>query len=122
MKKHRLFIVLIILFGFIFSATAGFGEDIKERMKNRLPEIVDLKARGIIGENNQGFLQFVGQTKEKEALVAEENKDRESVYAAIANSQGTSADMVGRRRAIQIVSVASPGDWLQNEAGNWYQK
>jgi uncharacterized protein len=122
MKKHHLSILLIILSGFIFSATAGFSEDIKERMKNRLPQIVDLKARGIIGENNQGYLQFVGQTKEKEDLVADENKDRESVYAAIANSQGTSADLVGQRRAIQIISVAPPGDWLQNAAGNWYQK
>lgn len=122
MKKHYLFILLILLVGFIFSATTGFGEDIKERMKNRLPQIVDLKSRGIIGENNQGYLEFVGQTKEKEDIVADENKDRESVYTAIANSQGTSADLVGQRRAIQIVSVAAPGDWLQNAAGNWYRK
>jgi len=114
--------LLIIMSGFIFSATAGFGEDIKERMKNRLPQILDLKAKGIIGENNQGYLQFVGQNKEKEEIVAAENKDRQSVYAAIANEQGTSAELVGQRRAIQIVSVAPPGDWLQNTAGEWHRK
>jgi hypothetical protein len=122
MIKHRLFILLTIVSGLIFSAAAGFGEDVKERMKNRLPQIIDLKARGIVGENNQGYLQFVGNNKEKEAVVAAENKDRESVYAAIANQQGTTAQLVGQRRAIQIVSVANPGDWLQNATGTWYQK
>lgn len=122
MKKYRLFMLLMIVSGLLFSATAGFGEDVKERMKNRLPQILDLKARGIIGENNQGYLQFVGNNKEKEEIVAAENTDRESVYMAIATQQGTTATIVGQRRAIQIVSVANPGDWLQNATGAWYRK
>lgn len=122
MRTHRLFFLLVIVSGLIFPATAGFADSIKDRMKNRLPEIIDLKTRGIIGENNQGYLQFIGQNKEKEEMVAAENRDRESVYATIAGQQGTSVQLVGQRRAIQIVSVANPGDWLQNESGAWYQK
>jgi hypothetical protein len=88
-------------------------------MKNRLPVIKELKAKGIVGEDNKGFLQFVGGKKAKADVVAAENKDRKTVYAAIAKQQGTTAELVGKRRAVQIAKKADKGEWVQDTAGNW---
>ena len=116
----KIFTLLIIVF-FVLGATA-FADDIKARMKNRLPVIKKLKADGIVGENNQGYLQFVGGNKANADVVAAENKDRETVYTAIAKQQGTTAELVGKRRALQIANKADPGEWVQDAGGNWIQK
>ena len=65
------------------------AQEIKEQMKARLPTIVDLKERGIVGENNKGYLEFRSDTREQEDVLAAENRDRRQVYSAIAAQQGT---------------------------------
>jgi uncharacterized protein YdbL (DUF1318 family) len=95
---------------------------IKQRMKERLPAISQMKAEGAIGENNQGFLEFLGKDQPQADLVKAENEDRKTVYKAIAKQQGTTPEHVGKRRALQIVKNALPGEWLQDTSGNWYQK
>jgi uncharacterized protein YdbL (DUF1318 family) len=91
-------------------------------MKQRLPVIIELKTKGIVGENNAGFLEFIGANREKADVIAAENEDRETVYAAIAKQQGTTAELVGKRRALQIAKKANPGEWVQDASGNWLQK
>jgi len=122
MKRTPVFIIIFSMFALILSANSGLSQDIKERMKDRLPLIVELKKKGIVGENNLGLLEFIGKTKEHESVVNEENNDRMKVYEAIAKQQGGTADLVGKRRAIQIAEKAETGEWLQNEQGVWYQK
>lgn len=115
-------IVLILL---VFTCSHSFAQDAKElkaRMLERIPLIQALKAKGIIGENNLGYLQFVSSGKEQDGFVNSENADRKAVYTAIANQQGASADLVGKRRAIQIAESAGAGEWLQDNTGKWYQK
>jgi hypothetical protein len=124
MQRQRGFFLLsglifVLVFCFVANAAAN---GIKERMAARLPEIVALKDKGVVGEDNLGYLQFVGTVKEKADLVQAENNDRVQVYQAIAKQQGTTADLVGRRRAQQIVEIAQPGHWLQDANGNWYKK
>lgn len=123
MTKHPLsaatFICLLIVLGLVGQ---GLAQGVKERMKARLPEIVALKSSGLIGENNQGLLEFIGKANEKQALVAAENSDRQQIYAAIAQQQGTTAQLVGQRRASQIAEKAGTGEWLQDGNGNWYPK
>ena len=111
-------IMLVIL---ILSGTAG-AQDIKSRMHDRLPEIAALKAKGIVGENNQGFLEIRTGNGAHKQIVAAENNDRREVYKAIAAKAGTSIEVVGQRRAIQIAEKAGPGEWLQSADGQWYQK
>ena len=115
-------ISIFLLTGFFVLGVSAFANDIKARMKNRLPVIKELKAQGIVGEDNKGYLMFVGQKKAKEDVVAAENKDRKTVYTAIAKKQGTTAELVGKRRALQIAKKADPGEWLQDASGKWYQK
>ena len=123
MKKKVYHVILAVLLGAVFAAGAlASAKEIRDRMIARLPEIKALKAKGIVGENNKGFLEFVGQKKEKQDVVAAENKDRARVYKAIAKQQGTTVELVGKHRAVQIAAKAHRGEWLQDADGKWYQK
>lgn len=123
MKQRTLTKILaFLLIGTFVTGVSAFADDIKTRMKNRLPVIKELKAKGIVGEGNKGYLQFVGGNKAKADVVAAENKDRKTVYAAIAKQQGTTAELVGKRRAVQIAKKANKGEWVQDVSGKWLQK
>ncbi len=123
MKQKVYSVILAILLCNAFAAAAfASAEEIRARMIARLPAIKALKAKGIVGENNTGFLEFVGQKKEQPDVVAAENQDRTEVYNAIAKQQGTTAELVGKHRAVQIAAKAQPGEWLQDANGKWYQK
>ena len=121
-QTRYLWLVATLVAGVFFFSASAFCGDIKARMKDRLPRIIELKAAGIVGENSQGFLAFIGSNQSEQALVEAENKDRQLVYAAIAKQQGTTAEAVGQRRALQIAENAKPGEWLQNAGGKWIQK
>ena len=123
MKQRTLIKILaLVLIGIFVCGIPAFAEDIKARMKNRLPVIKELKAQGIVGEDSKGYLQFVGSKQAKSDVVAAENKDRKTVYAAIAKQQGTTAELVGQRRALQIAKRANKGDWVQDSSGKWIKK
>jgi hypothetical protein len=123
MKQRTIAKVLTFLvIGFFLLGVSAVADDIKTRMKNRLPVIKKLKTQGIVGENNKGYLQFIGGKKAEADVVASENKDRKTVYKAIAKQQGTTAELVGKRRALQIAKKASPGEWVQDASGKWIQK
>ena len=115
-------IIIVWIIGMFLTGTTAFADDIKTRMKKRLPVIKELKAKGAVGENNNGFLQFVGEKKENADVVAAENKDRQTVYEAIARQQGTTPELVGERRALQISKKSAPGERVQDAGGQWQQK
>jgi uncharacterized protein YdbL (DUF1318 family) len=121
-QTRYLWVVATVVAGVFLFAASAFSGGIKERMRDRLPRIIELKAAGVIGENNQGFLSFVGDRKPEQALVDAENEDRKQVYGAIAKQQGTTAAVVGQRRAMQIAEKAKPGEWLQDAGGKWIRK
>jgi len=122
--KNRSFVVWFSTFTVIFFAISSmaFAQDIKARFKDRLPKIIELKSKGIIGENNQGYLEFVGSVKQMQGVVEAENMDRRTVYEEIAGQQGTTVQAVGQRRALQLRDLARPGDWVQDDIDRWYRK
>jgi uncharacterized protein len=122
MRKPLLPLLALCLLTLLLAAAAAGAQDIRERMAERLPAIMALKEKGLVGEDSLGFLRFVGAAREKEELVRAENDDRLQVYQAIARQQNTTADLVGRRRAQQIADIAQPGHWLQGADGAWRQK
>jgi len=116
-----LLVILISLFS-VINCLAG-ADDIKARMDSRLPIIVELTTKGIIGENNKGFLEFVPNApREKADVIESENSDRLKIYNAIAKKEGIPVQDVGKLRAKLIAQKAKPGEWLQDESGKWYRK
>lgn len=121
MRPFKLLFVMTLSLYFVLCSTA-FADSIKQRMKQRLPQIVDLKNRGIVGESNTGYLGFVTAKKEKQDVVAAENEDRKVIYNQIAKQQNVSIQLVEKRRAAALFSNAVKGYYYQNEAGVWVKK
>jgi uncharacterized protein YdbL (DUF1318 family) len=121
----RRLIALCAVFGALFATTAVFAEsagEIRARMAQRLSQVDDLKSKGAVGENNRGFLEVRDGGGNAATVVADENRDREAVYALIARETGSSADAVGRARAKQIAASSRGGVWVQDESGAWKKK
>jgi len=121
-STKQIALAMLFIVAAVTLAGTGWSEDMKARMRERLPILVDLKARGVVGENNQGFLELLKGQTEKQNVVAAENQDRKTIYAQIAQQTDTNIQVVGQRRAIQIAEKAAPGEWLQDGSGKWRQK
>ena len=110
-----------------FAATPGLhAQDlgaIKQRLMQRIPAIDALKERGVVGENNRGFLEARGAlSAENTKVMSAQNTDRSAAYGALAQQTGSSPDQVGRARAKKIAEKSNAGVWLQDEGGRWYRK
>jgi len=121
-NRYNVFALLLVLFSLLLTAGTVQGASIKERMASRIPAINALKEQGLIGENNTGYLEYRSSQRPSQALIQEENRDRQTVYAAIAKKEGVSVQLVGQRRAKMIVDKGPSGYWYQKGNGQWYQK
>ena len=118
-NKTRLVLIFTLVLG--LAASAALAGPLKERFIARKPVVAALLADGTVGENNQGYLEFRGAKKQAD-VVAAENKDRATVFAAIAKKTNTTPDLVGQRRAAHVAQQAPAGTWLQKPDGTWYKK
>ena len=117
------FLILLTPFFLNLSpARATSVKEVKARMIARIPTINSLKNKGIIGENNQGFLEYRGSGKPQKELIDAENNDRKLVYRVIGKKQNAPAALVGQRRAKQIAEKGKAGQWFQKPDGSWYKK
>lgn len=114
--------ILLFLITFFLSGSIAQSASIKERMAARIPAISALKAKGIVGENNKGFLEFRGKNQPQKDVIDAENKDRLQVYKTIGKKQGASPTLVGQRRAKAIAKNTKPGQWYQKADGKWAKK
>ncbi|WP_207261984.1 DUF1318 domain-containing protein [Desulfovibrio sp. Huiquan2017] len=121
MRNKTLILTLVLALALCLAATSALAGALKDRIIARKPAVAALLADGTVGENNQGYLEFRGAKKQAD-VVAAENKDRATVYAAIAKKAGTTSALVGQRRAGKIAQQAKPGTWLQKPEGTWYRK
>ena len=123
MRKMKHLIPILLALSFVmFCLQPGFAQGIKDRMLSRLPVINELKAQGLVGENNQGFLEFRSGKKPSADVINAENTDRQEVYKAIAARQKTTPAFVGQARAAQIAEKEAPGTWIQSADGAWKKK
>jgi uncharacterized protein YdbL (DUF1318 family) len=96
---------------------------LRKYQEKRLPALDALKARGVVGENNHGFVEVRGNGSDYAAnLVADENHDRAVVYTVFARKYNIAPEQVGLLRAKKIAEKSKPGIWLQAPDGIWYQK
>jgi uncharacterized protein YdbL (DUF1318 family) len=104
-------------------ALAQGMEALKKQMIDRKPAVEQLLEAGRAGENRSGLLEALGKLSEAEAKVlAAENADRKTVYAAIGARNGTDAAKVGEMRAAEIAAKAKPGTKVQGKDGAWSEK
>ena len=118
----RLVLLLLALCGAAVPLSAQDLGAVRQQMRQRLPEIDALKAEGVIGEDNRGFVAMRGSKAGADAVVSAENADRRVVYASIAKQTGSTPEAVGKARARQIAAQSAAGVWVQGEDGRWYQK
>jgi hypothetical protein len=96
---------------------------LRKYQEKRLPALDALKTSGVVGENNQGFVEVRGNGGDYAVnLVADENHDRAVVYTLFARKYNLAPELVGRLRAKTIAGKSRPGIWLQAPDGTWYQK
>jgi uncharacterized protein len=130
MKKQLLIFTLVCAAAMTVSAQSKY--DIKEMTpavkasldgrKARFAELKKLKAKGLVGETNHGYIQKLGGGKNVDAVVAAENQDRKTVYEAIVQQNN-----LGPAALATVESVfagvqrdkAEPGEKVQDVSGRW---
>ncbi len=122
MKKMLVFLSAALMAGAFLIPSAN-AQDIRTRMKQRIPQIIELKKAGVIGEDSKGYLAFVGgkSTPQADAVVKAENADRKTVYAYIAKKENVSVEVVASQRAARLAQIARPGEYIQKD-GKWVKK
>ncbi|MBP7371962.1 MAG: YdbL family protein [Opitutaceae bacterium] len=125
MNTSRTFLALaaLALAGGTVTAHAQDMNAVRQRMEQRLSSLDALKDKGLVGENNRGYLEARGALSPADSsAVAAENADRGIVYAAIARQTGSNSDQVGRARAQKLAEMSKAGVWVQRATGEWARK
>jgi uncharacterized protein YdbL (DUF1318 family) len=124
MNTRRTFLAVLIAL-FLLPATlfaADSKAELQKRFKARYPEIQRLKTDGVIGETDEGYIDFVNKKDAKAAdLVEQENADRRALYALIAKDTGESPEIVAKHNAERNFKKAKTGEYLRYD-GKWKKK
>ncbi|OGR20908.1 MAG: hypothetical protein A3J85_05010 [Desulfobacula sp. RIFOXYA12_FULL_46_16] len=115
-------IVLLLMIFLLLSSPCVLADAVKDRMLQRLPAIADLKTKGIIGEDNRGYLGFVTGNRVMEDVIAAENADRKTVYEIFAKQQNNSLDVVETVQGARKAEKTAPGEFYQTLDGQWVKK
>lgn len=117
------FSLLLLISCWMFPAHAADLGALKESFKQRYPALQELKTSGKIGETSAGWVEAVkgGADAKVNAVIAAENADRKTLYAALAVQQGIAAELVAQRNANRNFEKAAKGEWLKSD-GAWKQK
>lgn len=102
---------------------------IKESLKKRSPKLIPYFESGAIGEGNQGILVIkdisvlpMRDRAKLNAVVKEENDDREKLYQEVAKELGVKdkdLPQVRQSFAKEWQKFARSGWWIQLQSGDW---
>lgn len=92
--------------------------------RNRYDTLREYKQKGLVGENNRGYVEALGSDAEAAALATSESADRKVIYQTIAqqNNLGDALATIEGVFAQVQRDKAEAGDKIQNEAGQWIAK
>ena len=124
MKTITAVLIALVTFAASHAMAAPSESDLKKKFEERYPAIRALKQAGTVGETSEGYLDFVtSKDKNEDAadLVKEENADRRTLYALIAEKEKVDADLVAKRAAKRNFERARDGEYLK-EGGKWKKK
>lgn len=123
MNRFRfLTLVFLACFAGLVALRADDVSDAKARMRERVPQVDQLKLDGAVGENNRGFLEVRKAEGSANSVVEAENHDRTLVFQDAAQKAGSTAENVGRAFAKQIAAASKSGVWIQGDDGSWRKK
>ena len=107
----------------ILTFSSFLHADYKERMKERLPKIIEAKGAGLVGEGVDGFLHLRGK-KEKTVvqLVTVENEDRKEFFKAYSIKTGSTTQVIAQTFSESMKSRDKKGFWQKDSKGSWVQK
>ena len=95
-----------------------------QNRRNRFDQLKELKAKGLLGENNQGYVQVLVSDPSAQSVAEAENQDRRTIYSTIAQQNNLThalATIEGVFAQVQR-DKAQAGDKIQLEDGSWVSK
>ena len=96
-----------------------------DNRRERFDQLRTYKEKGVIGENNRGYVELLSDDPQAKALVEAENQDRRLIYKAIIQQNNLAPgelEKVEKAFAQVQKEKASPGDKIQDADGNWTAK
>ena len=138
MKRNFLsviFLTMVIAVGMRAEIVSAATYDIKELTpsvkaaldgrRNRFDQLRALKEKGLVGENNRGYVEALGDDPQAKTIVDEENNDRRFIYKTIVEQNNLSPDAISTIETVfaQVQrDKANPGDKIQDAGGSWIKK
>ena len=107
----------------ILTFSSFLHADYKDRMKERLPKIIEAKGAGLIGEGADGLIHLRGK-KEKAVveLVTVENDDIKEFFEAASIKTGSTTQVIAQTFSESMKSRDEKGFWQKDSKGSWVQK
>ncbi len=133
MKKAWISILMAVMVtGAVFASGAYDIREMTPAIKSaldarkaRFSELKALKAQGLIGENNRGYVEVLGGGASAQTMVNAENKDRKFIYQEIVSQNGLGQDALATVESV-FAGVqrekAAAGEKIQDESGAWVVK
>ena len=126
MKTKLIFFVTLIALFVIPASTLlaanAKKDELKKRFQERYPAIRELKEKGVVGETDEGYLDWVGKKDSKSTqLVDDENSDRKELYALLAKETHESPENVAKHAAQRNFEKAKVGEYLK-VGSKWHKK
>lgn len=87
-------------------------------------DLATAKAKGLVGEGNNGYLGYVVNppSGEVKALVSDVNSKRRTIFTSTAKKNNITVEQVAHRFYERAVSATAAGRYYQNTSGNWVKK
>ena len=85
-------------------------------------DLGEAKAKGLVGEQADGYLGVVSGDGEASALAASVNDKRRGEYGEIAQKRGTSVDAVAKLAGQKLVERTPGGQFVRGSDGRWVKK
>ncbi|MDX9702134.1 MAG: DUF1318 domain-containing protein [Candidatus Auribacterota bacterium] len=110
-------------------SSAQFSDEVMkaiEGRRQRRDQIVEWGSKGVIGENNSGFVELYApsglpgsQLAELRQMIDQENRDRLVIYTDLSRGEGTTPEEVGKVYSIKLHKNAPEGMPIQTATGEW---
>ena len=137
--RYRLVLILFLLLSsslsFKLEPACGQTYQIKEmtppvataldNRRVRFDQLKKFKEQGVIGENNQGYVELLIPNDEAKGIVEKENIDRRVIYTAIVDQNNLPAEAITTFQKVfaQVQrDKANTGEKFQAENGTWVTK